>query len=87
MRYDGLHRHFERFAYLVFVKAQSGFFFQFFFRQRGFYRLFAHIGNDFTVFDFNYAVGIVGNFGIVGYQYNGVALCIQVLQNAHHHHP
>ena len=84
MRHDRLHRHFECFGKLVFVKSQAAFFLYGLNLAGGEVFGFAGVGNNFAVFDFNHAVGLRGDFGIVRHHDDGVAVVIKLADDFHH---
>ena len=84
MRHNGLHRHFARFLKLVFVERQAALFHNRFHMTGGDFAAFAGVRDDFAVADFNHAVGLGGDFGVVGYHDDGVPVVVELVDNFHH---
>ena len=85
VRHDGLHRHFEGFHKLVFIKQPRWLFGAAFHAAGRDAFVFAGVGDDFAVFDFDDAVGKGGDFRVVRDQNNGVAFGVQPADDFHHH--
>ena len=84
MRHNRLYRHFARFRKLVFVKTQTVFFLNGLDVAGVDFGGFAGVGNDFAVFDFNNAIGLCGDFGVVRNHDNGVSFGVKLVNNLHH---
>ena len=84
MRHNGLHRHFARFLKLVFVERQAAFFHNRLHMAGRDFLAFAGVGDDFAIADFNHAVGLGGDFGVVGYHNNGVPVVVELVDDFHH---
>ena len=84
VRHNRLHRHFEGFGKLVFIKPETAFFLNRLHVAFGQFGGFAVVGNDFAVFDFNHAVGLRGDFRVVRHHDNGVAIRIKLADDFHH---
>ena len=84
MRHNRLHRHFAGFVKLVFIKRQTVFFLNGLHVAGVDFFAFAAVGDDFAVADFNHAVGLGGDFGVVGYHDDGVPVVVELVDNFHH---
>ena len=84
VRQNRLHRHAERFHKLVFVKRPRNLLLNAFYFAGANFGVFAAVGNDFAIADFNHAVGVGGNARIVRHQNHGVPLRVQIVNNLHH---
>ena len=85
VRHNGLHRHFEGFHKLVFIKQPRCLFGAAFHAAGRDFGVFAGVGDDFAVFDFNHTVGKGGDFRIMRYQNNGMSFGMQPADDFHHH--
>ena len=84
MRHNRLHRHFAGFLELVFVERPATFFGnRFHFTGRDFAG-FAAVGDDFAIADFYHAVGLGGDFRVVGYHNNGMPVVVELVDDFHH---
>ena len=84
MRHNRLHRHFEGFGKLVFIKPETAFFLNRLHVAFGQFGGFAVVGNNFAVFDFNHTVGLRGDFRVVRDHDNRVAVRIKLADDFHH---
>ena len=84
MRGNRLHRHFEGFHKLVVIKRPRGVFFHALDAAGRDVGVFDGVGNDFAVADFDHAVGVGGDAGVVRYHNDGVPVSVQLVDDFHH---